>query len=50
MGVGSVTEACFTAKKVPLANWVTLGPQFDMKPTSSRTKLLTIEQSVADLL
>ena len=41
----------FISKKVPLlASWVTLGRQIDMKLTSSRTKLLTIEQRMADFL
>ena len=50
MGMGSVTDSRFSQSKAPLASWVTLGCEIDMKAASFRPKASRNEQSMADLL
>ena len=45
-----VTDQVFSQSKAPLASWVTLGREIDMKAASFRSKASRIEQSVADFL
>ena len=48
--MGSITDLVFSQTKVPLASWVTLGRQIDMKAASFRSKASRIKQSMADFL
>ena len=45
-----VTDEVFSQSKVPLASWVTLGREIDMKAASFHPKASRNEQSVADFL
>ena len=45
VGMGSVADSRLSPKKAPLASWVTLGRQIDVKPASDRTKPSRFEQT-----
>ena len=50
VGTGSVTDPAFSQSKVPLASWVTLGRQIEVKAASDRMKASPIASAVAELL
>ena len=47
-GDGHRTEPLFSRSKVPLASWVTLGRENEVKAASSREKSATIETAMAE--
>ena len=48
--MGMVTEPLFSQSKVPLASWVTLGREKEVKAASSREKTATIGSAMAKLV